>query len=128
MFLGSPYTRHQLIYRALSKLKKFDHFLQIPQHSFLVAEWTDHAQRQVVAKRVIDVQFARSVGSEEGVVQRYGVLMGHSAAHTRAHTVGGCQRLLHGISPIQRARIFKLAISRGELLHVLIEGKILLTQ
>ena len=53
----------------LSKLKEFHHFLQIPEHSVLVPKRTDHAKSQVVAKRMVDVELARSIGGEEGIVQ-----------------------------------------------------------
>lgn len=66
---GRAYTGHQLINRLLSTLKKIHHFLQVPEHGVFVTQWTDHAQRQIIAKGMIDIELARGVGSEEGIVE-----------------------------------------------------------
>ena len=66
---GVAYTGHQLIHRILSQFEKIDYFLQVLQHGLIVTQRTDHAESQVIAKGVINVELARGVGREEGIVE-----------------------------------------------------------
>ena len=53
----------------LGQLKQLNDFLQISEHGIFVTQGTDHTKSEIVAKCMIDIELARGIWSEKGIVE-----------------------------------------------------------
>lgn len=66
---GPTYTRHEFEDRGLCIFEELDHLAQTLEHCIFVTDRSSHSAGQAVTQVVINIEFARRAGGEEGIVQ-----------------------------------------------------------
>ena len=68
---GVTYACHELEDTSLSLVEKNSYFVKTCEHLVVFSNRTRHASCKGIAKIVVNVQFARRAGCEEGIVETY---------------------------------------------------------